>query len=83
METSVGRGTGQRPGWVVWAILTIGILGVSVSAILVRYASIDSDGEAHPLSISFWRCALGALALFRSLDGRGEERPHPPSSSPP
>src|SRR5680860_739453 len=63
METSVGRGTGQRPGWVVWAILTIGILGVSVSAILVRYASIDSDGEAHPLSISFWRCALGALAL--------------------
>ena len=63
METSVDKGTGQRPGWVTWAILAVGIVSVSTSAILIRYASIDGDGDAHPLSISFWRCALGALAL--------------------
>ncbi|CAN5715907.1 DMT family transporter [soil metagenome] len=73
METSVEQTTGQRPGWVVWAILTVGILGVSISVILIRYASIDSDGDAHPLSISFWRCALGALALvpFARFKRRG------------
>lgn len=64
METSVKKGTGQRAGWVMWTILTIGILGVSVSAILIRYASADSGGDAAPLAISFWRCTLGALALF-------------------
>lgn len=72
MEASVDRRV-ERPGWVVWAILTVGILGVSVSAILIRYASVDGNGDAHPLSISFWRCALGALALvpFARFKRRG------------
>lgn len=72
MEASVDKRV-ERPGWVVWAILTVGILGVSVSAILIRYASVDGNGDAHPLSISFWRCALGALALvpFARFKRRG------------
>ena len=41
-----------------WILLGVGVLAVSASAIFVRYA----DG-AHPLAISFWRCAIGAAAL--------------------
>ena len=63
METSVNKGSSQRAGWVMWAILTVGVVAVSVSAILIRYASVDADGDASPLAISFWRCALGSLAL--------------------
>jgi len=63
MKTSVNGSTGQRAGWVVWAVLTIGVIGVSISAILIRYASTESGGDASPLAISFWRCALGAMAL--------------------
>ena len=37
--------------------LTVGVLAVSTSSILIRVA------EAPALSLSFWRCALGALAL--------------------
>jgi len=62
METSVNQE--QRAPWVMWTILTVGVVAVSVSAILIRYASVDGDGDASPLAISFWRCALGALALF-------------------
>lgn len=47
------------PAWVTWALLAIGVLGASVSAILIRYAQ-----EADPLAISFWRCAAGALMLM-------------------
>ena len=63
METSVNQ-AGQRASWTMWAILSVGVVAVSVSAILIRYASVDGDGDASPLAISFWRCALGALALF-------------------
>lgn len=42
----------------LWILLAVGVLAVSASAIFVRFAS-----EAHPLAISFWRCALGAAAL--------------------
>lgn len=45
--------------WVTWSLLAIGVLGASVSAILIRYAQ-----EAHPLAISFWRCAAGAVVLL-------------------
>ena len=62
METSVNQE--QRAPWVMWTILTVGVVAVSVSAILIRYASVDGEGDASPLAISFWRCALGALALF-------------------
>jgi drug/metabolite transporter (DMT)-like permease len=62
MKTSVNS-VGQRPSWVMWTMLTVGVVAVSVSAILIRYASEDSGGDAAPLAISFWRCALGALAL--------------------
>ncbi|MDP9067073.1 MAG: DMT family transporter [Actinomycetota bacterium] len=46
-------------GWVTWTLLVVGVLGASVSAILIRYAQ-----EAHPLAISFWRCAAGAALLL-------------------
>jgi drug/metabolite transporter (DMT)-like permease len=39
-------------------LLGIGVLAVSASAIFVRYG-----GDAHPLAISFWRCAIGACVL--------------------
>ena len=41
-----------------WANLVLGVLAASVSAILIRYAS-----DAHPLALSFWRCAVGAVLL--------------------
>lgn len=41
-----------------WTVLAVGVLVASASAILIRYAD-----DAHPLAISFWRCALGSLAL--------------------
>lgn len=44
---------------VPWIILSIGVLAVSVSAILIRYAE-DASGVA----ISFWRSAVGALVLL-------------------
>ena len=63
----------RTPSLVSWILLAVGVASVSVSAILIRYA-----GAAHPLAISFWRCALGAAALapfggsgFRRLTGRG------------
>jgi drug/metabolite transporter (DMT)-like permease len=60
METAVKPETGRvRPAWIAWALLALGILAASVSAILIRYAQ-----DANPLAISFWRCALGALALL-------------------
>ena len=46
------------PAWLTWTLLAVGVLGASVSAILIRYAQ-----EAHPLAISFWRCAAGAALL--------------------
>lgn len=41
-----------------WTVLGVGVLAASGSAILIRYAE-----GAHPLAISFWRCALGTAAL--------------------
>jgi drug/metabolite transporter (DMT)-like permease len=52
--------TGPASGsWVSWALLAVGVGAASVSAILIRYA-----GDAHPLAISFWRCAAGAVVLL-------------------
>ena len=48
-----------RAGWKSWSILAVGVVSVSVSAILIRYAR-----EAEPLAISMWRCTAGALALL-------------------
>lgn len=47
-----------RASWLPWALLTIGVLGASVSAIFIVYAD-----TAEPMAISFWRCAAGAAAL--------------------
>lgn len=72
MDTAVKSETNQaRPAWIAWALLTLGILAASVSAILIRYAQ-----DANPLAISFWRCALGALALlpFARWQQRGATR---------
>ena len=48
----------SRPAWGPWALLVLGTVAASISAILIRYAE-----EAHPLAISFWRCSAGALVL--------------------
>jgi drug/metabolite transporter (DMT)-like permease len=60
-----------------WVLLTVGVLSVSVSAILIRFAE-----GAEPLAISFWRCAAGAVALapfgrrgFSRLTPRGSVLP--------
>ena len=47
-----------RAPWVPWVLLAVGVVGASISAILIVYAQ-----EAHPLAISFWRCAAGAAVL--------------------
>jgi drug/metabolite transporter (DMT)-like permease len=57
-STSLAARAPGTTSWVTWALLAVGVLGASVSAILIRYAQ-----EAHPLAISFWRCAAGALLL--------------------
>jgi drug/metabolite transporter (DMT)-like permease len=48
-----------RAPWVPWALLAVGVLGASVSAIFVRYAR-----DAEPMAISFWRCFSGAAVLL-------------------
>ena len=47
-----------RASWLPWALLAVGVLGASVSAIFIVYAE-----SAEPMAISFWRCAAGAAAL--------------------
>jgi drug/metabolite transporter (DMT)-like permease len=49
---------GTRPTWVPWALLCLGVLAASLSAVFIKYAD-----TAEPFAISFWRCALGAAAL--------------------
>jgi drug/metabolite transporter (DMT)-like permease len=48
----------RQSSWWPWVSLVVGVMAVSVSAILIRYAD-----DAEPFAISFWRCAAGALAL--------------------
>lgn len=47
----------------VYALLGIGLLAVSVSSVLAAYIIGDSGDGRLGLSIAFWRCAGGALAL--------------------
>jgi drug/metabolite transporter (DMT)-like permease len=54
-----------------FALLWIGVVSASVSAILIRYAE-----GAEPLAISFWRCAAGATVLLPfARGGLGALRP--------
>jgi drug/metabolite transporter (DMT)-like permease len=63
--------TMPRPAARDFALLWIGVVSASVSAILIRYA----DG-AEPLAISFWRCAAGAIVLLPfARGGLGALRP--------
>jgi drug/metabolite transporter (DMT)-like permease len=55
----------MRAGWIPWALLWLGVVSASVSAILVRYAE-----GAEPLAIAFWRCAAGSLLLAPFAFGR-------------
>ena len=64
-ETAVAVPPRARASWVPWALLSMAIVAVGGSAVLVRYAQ-----EAHPLALSFWRCAMGA-ALLAPFGGRG------------
>jgi drug/metabolite transporter (DMT)-like permease len=50
--------TDSFPGWVPWAVLVIGTVAASCSAILIKYAD-----DAEPLAMSFWRSAAGAAVL--------------------
>lgn len=52
------RITDTMPAWAPWALLALGTVAASVSAILIRYAD-----DAPALAISFWRCAAGAAIL--------------------
>lgn len=45
--------------WVPWAVLWVGVLAASISAILIRYAE-----DASGIAISFWRSAAGSLLLL-------------------
>lgn len=59
-EYSGGPSTPSAPSLPPGAVaagLAIGVLAVSTSSILIRVA------DAPPLALSFWRCALGAVAL--------------------
>ena len=55
-NTLADRETSPAPVLVALG-LTVGVLAVSTSSILIRVA------DAPALSLSFWRCALGAVAL--------------------
>lgn len=60
-----------RAPWVPWALLAVGVLGASVSAIFVVYAR-----DAEPMAISFWRCFSGAAVLL-PFAGAGLKRMEP------
>jgi drug/metabolite transporter (DMT)-like permease len=60
-----------RAPWVPWALLAVGVLGASVSAIFVIYAR-----DAEPMAISFWRCFSGAAVLL-PFAGAGLKRMDP------
>jgi drug/metabolite transporter (DMT)-like permease len=64
---TVRRRTSEAPSW---ALLTIGIVAASLSAILVRYAS-----DAPPLALSLWRCGAAAAVLAPFARSRPEGRP--------
>lgn len=68
MEQAVA--VSPRAAWILWALLAVGVLGASVSAIFIVYAD-----TAEPMAISFWRCAAGAavLAPFASRSLRALE----------
>lgn len=47
----------------VYALLAVGLLAVSVSSVLAAYVIGDSGDGRLGLSIAFWRCTGGAVAL--------------------
>ena len=67
METTADRSAAPnqnaRPPWLTWLLLGLGVFAASSSAVMTRYASAEHLGDAGPLAIAFWRCALGTLVL--------------------
>jgi drug/metabolite transporter (DMT)-like permease len=57
-STAVEAPAPAPPSRRAWALLGLGVVVASFSAILVRYAE-----DADPLAISFWRCAAGAALI--------------------
>lgn len=47
----------------VWTLLAVGLFAVSVSSVLAAFVIGDSGDARLGLSIAFWRCFGGALAL--------------------
>jgi drug/metabolite transporter (DMT)-like permease len=56
----------RPPHWLVWLILSIGILAISTAAILVRLASLSADksGVGFSLAIAAARLTLASLLLI-------------------
>lgn len=57
VDGSGDSGIPQLPGPLVAGGIAVGVIAVSTAAILIRLA------DAHPLALSFWRCAIGAVVL--------------------
>lgn len=49
---------GPRHEVTTWILLAVGVLGASISAILIRYAR-----DAEPIAVAFWRCVAAAVLL--------------------
>ncbi len=56
----------RPPHWLVWLILTIGVLAISTAAIFVRLASVSADksGVGFSLAIAASRLTLASLLLI-------------------
>ncbi len=56
----------RPPHWLVWLILTLGVLAISTAAIFVRLASLSADksGVGFSLAISASRLTLASLLLL-------------------
>jgi drug/metabolite transporter (DMT)-like permease len=62
--------TRPAPRGAIGGGMVVGVIAISTSAILARYAmgeapgvTTAATGAAPALAVAFWRCALGALAL--------------------
>ena len=50
--------------WAPYALVGVGVVAVSTSSILVRYAQSATEELSFNVALAFWRCFLGALAML-------------------
>lgn len=73
----------SRPA--VAGAMLVGVVAISTSAVLARWAMGDDPGVVRPgsvgaasaLGVAFWRCALGAVALAPAAARAASRRPRP------